>query len=513
MSSRILSAIVGIGGLIVSIWLGMSLAQADWLNLVIFIAIILSILFVSGGYRFTFFLTVFLISLGGRFYAGFAISRDEQFLLLSGALVAATFWRQRTAGATLPSQYNTLSFSATKALLVAWIFYVVVHIAIHLALFRTEGLQNIIKSYNSTLTPYIFFLYFLTRPEMFPIPRGYFKLFSWILAIVTAVSVFMRMYQTYFGAPAEVENPDDIGLAGPLTIAFFSENQYTLRGLVPIAVVLGTIILTSYANSLRSGFWRFFGCCLIGVSIIGGFFSGGRASLIIAIAASLFVLVVRKRRGPLALATVMGILLIVAANLFSGWINTHAPGSIARSAQLILVEKDIKSSATISGSSEWRWNLAMYALNEWKKDAKTIFLGLGFQGISASDIAAAGTYFGKTNEFIWEIGVKRVATHNMITDLLVAYGLVGAIIYYLMLITLNVFAYRMYRLCPSHSQHKDFALFAFTCLLISSTLGNISGTFLPVNLILFLIILVSAVTQHQDNFENISIPNRIANRY
>lgn len=513
MSSQILSFIFGAVGLLVAIWLGMSLAQGEWLNLIILFGFVLGLIFVSGGYRYAFHLLFFFVLLNGTFTIGTAIRSTEQFLVITCAIVAATFWR-RPAAVPPPSVLRHWSFSFVQVALFAWIFYVGIHMAIHLLLFRTEGLQNILKSYNATFTPYLFLLYFLRRPQMLPIPHHYLRVLSLIVSVVVLVSITFRVYQTYYGAPLASPDPSDADMAGPLYIHFlsFTESIYSLRGLGPYSILLGAILWSSNQKLFHVGIRRFVGPCLLAAGIVGSLYSGGRAAIVIGVCSAMVVLILKRKRSLVFIAFAGAILTIVTANLFSSWVNTKAPMQISRTLQWILLEKDETASGSIKGSSEWRVNLAKYALQEWRRDAKTIAIGVGFQGISASDWAAAG--FAGTSltrlsqEFAWEMSVKRVSTHNLFTDLLVGYGLIGALIYYAFLLCLMAFTAHIYFALPDLSIHKDFALFTAGVVWTASLLSNFGGTFLSAQVILFVIALVCALFQQPETFSKGQSPQR-----
>lgn len=502
MSSKVITLIIGAAGLLLALWMGASVADENYLLLVLFALIAIGVIFVSGGYKYAFHIILVIVLLDGSFNFGFAIRSTEQFLIITCALVAATFWR-RDEPLQKPQVLRHWSFSFVLITLGAWILYVLIHMCLHLLLFQTEGMKNIFKSYNATFTPYLFLFYFLARPRMFPIPRSYTRVFSMILLAVALASTLMRMYQSFYGQQLLSDDPNDAGMAGAMIVPMmnFVENVYALRGLAPIVMLFGTIILTSRAPVFRGTFWFLLGVLMIIIGVSAALFSGGRATIVIGVFMCAVALILRRKRFPIAIGGMIAILMVAAANLFSSWVNTQAPMQLARTLQWVLVEKDTYLAGTIHGSSEWRLNLAKYALKEWQKTPKTIFLGIGFQGISEFDYAvaaAAGTSFGGVSEdFAWEMGVKRVATHSMFTDLLVGYGAIGAFIYYFLLVALMALTCHIYFSLPEGSLHRDFSLLTAGMIWLYATAGNIAGTFLPITAVFLVIVLVCAQYQHQ----------------
>ncbi len=507
MNSRIISFIVAAFGLLAAIWIGSSVANSAWFHLAIVGLICLAVIYVSGGYKLTFYFVLFFVLLAGKFSVGFAISRDEQFLVFMCALIAVSFWH-KNENHELPNTLNLRALRFTKTCLLVWITYVFLHMALHLSVYRSEGLQNIIKSYNSTFTPYIVLLYFLTKPHILPLPKNVNLSFAAIYFVVLSIATVMRVYQSRFGGLMESADPAEAGLSTPMVIGAlrFVENIYTLRSIAPSGALLGVVILTSNAKYSKNPIIRLIALGLIFFAIIGAIYSGGRVALIIGILLCLAALTLRRRVAQIFIGACASILIVAFANLFSDTINTHAPLQVARSLRWILIDKGQYSNPGAENSSRWRWMQAVYAFNEWKKEPKTIFLGVGFRGISASDYAAVGfagaTLTRLSEEFAWEMGVKRVATHNMFTDLLVGYGLIGAIIYYIMLISFMSLTARLYFRMPPTSPHKDLALFTAGNVWTAALFGNISGTFFPVNGMLFMIILVAAIAQYPPSETN-----------
>lgn len=129
-------------------------------------------------------------------------------------------------------------------------------------------------------------------------------------------------------------------------------------------------------------------------------------------------------------------------------------------------------------------------------------LGIGFRGLTASDFAAAASGDGSlgslSKEFVWEMGVKRVATHNMFTDLLVGYGAIGALIYYSLLLALVILTTHICFSLSTHSVHMDLAIVTAGLLWIQITIANMAGSFMYIRTIFIVIILICALYQHQN---------------
>ena len=171
MNSRITAMLVGIGGIIAAFWVGSAVAKGEWIHILLFGLIAIGVVFVSGGYKYSFHILVACVLMDGVFRIGFAISGTEQFLVIAGILVAATAWR-KLEQIRLSPELRHWSFTCSKITLGIWLIYVFLHMTIHFTSFENEVLSNIVKSYNSTFTPYLFLLYFLPGRKCFQFQRA-----------------------------------------------------------------------------------------------------------------------------------------------------------------------------------------------------------------------------------------------------------------------------------------------------------------------------------------------------
>ncbi|HRJ70787.1 MAG TPA: O-antigen ligase family protein [Terrimicrobiaceae bacterium] len=488
--------------MIAALFIGRSIAFESYFPVILLALFAIGVIYLSGGSKYTFHMLLFAMFLDASFKPGFNIASGEQFALICGMVILITCWRPAPE-VQKPQVLAHWSLSLVKTFLSIWLGYVILHAVFHFLYFPSEGLKNIIKSYGSTFFPYLFALYFLNRPSAMVIPRNYSRMLFVIMLAALCIALMMRVYQTHFGAMLESFDPGDVGMAGPLMIGpiFFVENVYALRGIAPGGVLAGVALLVSRYKGFQNDIMRLVALSLILIGITGCLYSGGRASIVIAAGYTFIVLVLRRKISWLFVGVVATVIAIAFANLFSDWVNRSAPMQLARTLQWVLIEKDDSSSKGIEDSGRWRSELRRKAFEEWKSTPKNLWFGQGFQGISSSDYAqagysAGGNFTGVSEDFGHYISIKRVATHNMFTDVLVGYGLVGAIFYYSLLLALMSLIYHIYFWLPPDSEHKEVALLSAAAIWGNSILGNWAGTFLYAIVFTYLVILISALYQH-----------------
>jgi hypothetical protein len=489
-------------GLIAAPFVALQMVEGNLLPLTVIAGAGLLLFYLGGGSNYTFHILSFLVLLSASFDFGFRVSPTEQFIALTTILFCITWWRHYQIPAR-PGLISSGPIRFATWMLVVWTVFVLFHFILHVTAYKYEGFKNILKSYVALSFPYALLLYFIARPNVLKIPKNYAKFFAFAVLVATLLSLSARAYQTFIGGATYYSlNPEDPGLALPLFIPGirYLENIYALRALGVLCVSWGVCILTSGYKGFHNFFWRCISLAMISLGIAGSLFSGGRATIVISIVLSLVILVLRKKHGLILAAVCAATLLIALANVFSDWVNNQAPTQVSRTLQWVLIEKNPRVLAGIEDSSRWRMELAKKAIKEWMYEPKTIALGWGFRGISESDIAtadiaASGNLVSVDEDFAHYICIKRVATHNLLTDLLVAFGIVGAVIYYVLIISLMILTFHLYFKLPKNSIHKDFALQAAAAVWVNGTLGNVAGSFLPIDVFLYLSILISAIYQ------------------
>jgi hypothetical protein len=262
------------------------------------------------------------------------------------------------------------------------------------------------------------------------------------------------------------------------------DNIYTLRQLGPLAVLLGTSFFFARPRNMGA----FLPLAITTLGFVGSLVSAGRASALFAVI-FMMAAMIRSKNGPLAFA-IGGLFAVAVAVMFTlptSYLK-EAPYSIQRSVGL--VRPDLKTQATegIAGSSDWRWNYFQFAWEHYSSgDARVIFFGRSVGQMDSVDFLS----FLISNELAqMEFSVRRLSTHNVLTDLLLGWGLIG----YLLIITASVaciimmFSYLKLFTIQSHGGNWLFSAALFlTFWLVYSHIGG--GFVWPQALVMILVAL------------------------
>jgi hypothetical protein len=207
---------------------------------------------------------------------------------------------------------------------------------------------------------------------------------------------------------------------------------------------------------------------LVAVSLLAAAFAGGRAAVILTIVYPSIFLLVRKQFFALLIITGAGLLMLIGVRYTYDTNPKLIPHMVQRSVAMIPGMEMEEARQSIAGSSDWRYDLAMRALNEWRSNPRTTLLGRGVYAFTGEDLTAI---FLDPSLGMQTSSLLRGATHNAITDHLLITGVVGLILYHIVLFTLLWGIYRIFR------SRRTFDLVAALCLvlLISNTFFFISG--------------------------------------
>ena len=116
----------------------------------------------------------------------------------------------------------------------------------------------------------------------------------------------------------------------------------------------------------------------------------------------------------------------------------------------------------IDASSNWRWLLATQAFDEWKSNSRKFLIGRGVHAFTERDMVVIKLqgYFGGM-----EVALRRGATHNVVTDLLITVGLVGTVLYISVFVGFIVSIVKILKLAKDSRNITYDTL--FMCLLFS----------------------------------------------
>ena len=480
-------------GLLLAIALGLAVGTGNWQRLTYVAIAIAGAIYVIRYINATWKLSLLLCFLDFNYRPGnFDLSPVEVTAVLAFLMALIFSWQkmQRTQPAILVES----GIGALNLVLLTWIIYVGIHLFYNVkdpfipAFF---SFSNAIKSYFRLFAPVAILWYFLRRPALVVTKPDFLNSICKLCTVGLVFNIFVRIWAILIGG-SDVDPIAGTSL-GPTVfrIPFINatDNGYALRELGPFSVLIGACILTGLSRSSRKT--RRLGSFLLVAGFAGSVISAGRATLILSICYLVITLAIRKKWAAIIAGFVGIALLVTFINVFSAFINDSTNIFLQRSLQMLMINKG-EAANSISSSSDWRLELFNRALNEWRSDHRIFWFGRATYGYSEEDDIAVEIYGGFDARM--DSSLRRGATHNLITDLLVAYGLVGAVIYYSVIATLISFLWRLWRRATALlGPIQDLSLALLIYSLGYIFVANVGGGDFPIELTWLLIVLVAAI--------------------
>ena len=359
-----------------------------------------------------------------------------------------------------------------------WLLYVALHFAFNVNVPYAPSefaLNNAVKSYFVVSAPLVMLLLFIKSPVSLIVRRDFFWTTALLCLFALSCNVAIRLYE----------------LSGHL---FYIPHLnaladlYILRTLGPLAVTTGLVGLTSPGGTRSLTRIAVFSALVVG-GVVGSVISGGRASVTIAFLSICAVFVIKRQIVAVFVVAVIGIIGAAIANLSADYINNRANLYVQRSLQWVLIHKKGEAIVSIESSTDWRRELITRALDEWRSDSRIFWTGRATYGFGVADeqaIFVAGGW-----EAVMQSALRRGVTHNLISDLLVTYGLIGMILYFVLLLAIARFLWSLYRhrsaLSTAASNLVLVTMISSASWFVSSVLG---GNYYPTELIWFIVILM-----------------------
>jgi O-antigen ligase len=206
------------------------------------------------------------------------------------------------------------------------------------------------------------------------------------------------------------------------------------------------------------------------------------------------MLLLRKQIAAFLIILILSALFVLFVNVFSDWINHKAPIAIARPLQWVMVSKNKEAEASIESSSRWRQDLFKMAIAEWRSNPRIFWFGRATYAYGVSDFVAM--QIGGGYEAMMESSLRRGATHNHLTDLLVTYGLIGCILYYCLVLAIILFLWAVYRSANIPPVVKPLRLLCLMSSLEYVVYASIGGGFYPTEQVWLLIVLLAALYRY-----------------
>ena len=483
-------------GFLLAIFLGVTIASSEDPVFAYITAFFCFIVYIAYFKKFTWQIALLLCYIGLTYRPfGFEFTSLELTCGLLGLLAAVTVWQKRPRERLGVLASNSLTL--VRWLLLAWIVYVAIHMVYNLVnpLRPAEFvLKNALKPYFAALVPMLMLWYFSGNPTGIRTKDNIMR----TLALLTLVGLIFNIGVTCYGilthsAVADPQAP--IWYSGTFLIPGINakDNPYMLKSLGPSAVFLGAIAL--YMGRRETGVPKGMAIILLLLGLVGTLLSSARAALAAAVLLVSAMLLIRKQVVAFVMILLLAGVLILVANLFSDQINRDAPLAVARPLQWAMVNKSKEAWGSIENSSQWRHELFLMAIAEWRSEPRIFWFGRGTYGFGTDDFVAMQLYGGF--ESLKETSLRRGATHNLVTDLLVTYGLVGCVLYYSLILAIIRFLWKAYRSPDTSFVAQALSLFCLIGYASNLPIATVGGGIYPIDMILLLILTIATLHHSQ----------------
>jgi hypothetical protein len=286
------------------------------------------------------------------------------------------------------------------------------------------GWRGASKTYAQTFGAFLMIVFLAKARLLFRITAKRSVTLLWVFLLALVVSVGIGVARAILIGPDQetglsLEQKSEMMRLFLIPGLRAHDNVYTLRQLGPAAVLIGSMFFFSRPASLGP---------LLPIAItvfgfLGCLVSAGRASLVFA-AVFLVIVMFRARRGLLAFGVAGAVAIIVAFILIlPASVLRETPWHVQRSVGWF--RPDLRTQATegIEGSSDMRWRYFKFAWERYTSgDARMILFGRSVGQMDNIDVMSFVLYDEMAQ---MEFAIRRLATHNGMTDFLLGWGLFG----------------------------------------------------------------------------------------
>ncbi len=344
--------------------------------------------------------------------------------------VFAVFWRKDSRSSS--SALVARQFQPFSTLFIVYIIYMLVHAAVSKYYPHSShyvSWNNLLKQNLEMWGPFMLVFVALRFAAFCKIPKqlGTYLSVSLILALI--VNIAIRAYATFvlnIGARDDLMPDPSARYKTALFIPGINvwDDQYLLRSLAPFATLWGTAFFTAKRGAVSVP--RMLSLTVVLIGVVGAFFAGGRATVILAFAIPGLFLLSQRRWMLLLSGGAVAVLLLVAVRYTFEVNHKMVPLMVQRSIALIPGMDMQEALDSIEGSSNWRYDLVLRAFDEWQSTSRTVLIGRGVYAYTNEDTLAMML---DPTEGVLVSALLRGATHNTIADLLLISGVVGLLLF------------------------------------------------------------------------------------
>ena len=485
--------------LLFSFVLGSNVAAADYESLSVYFAVTISIYFVVNGWRNVWWFTALLIFSGVVFIQGFIFNSDHLFVLM---IALATVMSQIQKGASRKSMImRHAGDRGLSAVILVLLLYGGLHFGMNLlspVVPHEYSVKTASKAYFECFGSMAILLWLLMGNYQFRMSPKWATMLILIIFVCLVGNVAMKglLYLTGSGSASDTLGGGQFATEGfVVPILNMQAGVYSLRNSSPVIIVILGMIMTAPGYFKERKFpMKIVLLSAVFLALIGAVLGGGRVTLPFCLGLLLVVALVRRKFNYVIVTGLMAILLLLLVNIFSRVINEKAPYYVARSLQTIMIEKG-RSYDTISGSQDVRNDAFLAAIDEWKSDFRRTIFGRSVYYTSVEDINFIQQNY--KDGFV-RTTLRSGRTHNLVSDLLLQYGVIGLALYLGAYVTTAVYAIKLYRRIPAELRMVKALSGAVAIYLPFIIVYHlIGGNFLPMVVVLVIGICRSQLSQYE----------------
>jgi|GEM_PF-2308740 len=464
---KILTWLVIAISLLASLYIGAKVAEGNYFNLGLCAALVAGAFYAFFINNYWIFISLAVASFAVRIQPmGPVLDAEHLAVLLAAGFILSNFWKKV---APAPSErllskafvlFDRTFFVFTLYLLIdAYVTYYYPSPEIVVAL------GNLAKQYFSFWSPFAIIWTTTCFIRFIPAIKKPHTWIGLILLFGVTFNIILRAYSSFFLGIGETDLVTGEIISPSvlyIPVLNLTDNIFALRGLSPLVALFGITMLTSRNKSLTAGGQKILWVLLLALGIIGSVLSMGRATMVIMAFLVILCLLIRKHIAAVAVIFLLFVFLTVSARIAYEADRDYVPFGLQRSLAMIPGMDMPEAKGDIDASSDWRWLLAKRAFDEWKSESRKVLIGRGVHAFTERDLMVIKLqgYFGAM-----DVALRRGATHNIVTDLLVTIGLLGTILYFFVFAGFIVSITKILKLAKNSKNITYDTL--FVCLLFS----------------------------------------------
>jgi hypothetical protein len=466
-------------GLLLAIFVGSLIGGTDYFTLGIIFGVIAAVIYITAFSQYWIWIAIVYAFLGFMIRPfGPSISPLNVSIALMLIFIFAFFWRKSSATESqLAIQHH---FRAFRIWIVIYILYMAVQSLVSKYYPHSSNLiswGNVFKQNLEMWGPFLLVAVALKYAQLIRLPKHFGNWFAASLSIALLVNIIIRAYAIFvlkMGARDDLTPDPTRRYYSALSIEGINltDDQYLLRTLAPFAILCGVAFLAS--RSPRINISGLLSGLLVFLGMIGAFFAGGRATVILAVFVPAFFLLAQRKISALLIGGAIAVIALVGIRYTYDVNYKLVPLMVQRSIALIPGMEMNEARDSIAGSSDWRWEVAVRAFDEWRSSPRTALIGRSVYAYTSEDITAMVL---DPAEGTIRTSLLRGATHNTVTDLLLISGIVGLLLFYAVYFSVLWGVFCIYRCSPATAL---VGVLSFVFLIYGVTLffsGVVSGGF------------------------------------